>query len=1253
MRRPTSRTVAGAVVAAVLAALLAPVAAAAPKPASPPAEDRLWTTTGDQTGLHVLVAEAATGYAWRTAATLNRPGLDADQWIGNACATVSGRHLVVVYAPRTYTNKPELFDRGGYTAVVDLATGTTRHLPVRTSLAYFNPGCGHGESAVLTQGGDTDLGKTGLITLDAATGKLSPRVEVPGQLTSAVPTADGIVGADRDAVVRVAGDGVRTVLAASTGTPFGLTTDRAGGLVFLDRAQDQVRVRRAAGVRGKPAVSTLAQGRLGELGLAASANRTVAITGTATETRALPPSVVKLDVPVRAQPSTTGAAVVQEVAPPAGDGPVRVEGRSLATGKALTATLTPEAPAPAGGLSVRERPDDAGRYCAVPRNDPKTQVYQPKPKQVEWAADMAVKGHLMVQRPANWKGNGLPAYAPQDMFKPIMLKNHPDGRVPAQILLGILGQESNLWQATRLAYPGETGNPLIGNYYGTDIYNGTPADDWDIRWDKADCGYGVSQMTDGMRLAGHEKPGETSLPWEQQKAIATDYAANLAAGLRVLQKKWNELQEENVLLNNGDPAKLENWFLATWAYNSGYHKKGEAGSAGAYGLGWLNNPANPKYDPNRKDFGKNPKDFATPQKWPYPEKVLGFASYPPSGWEAPGTEVPFFRAGQWLVNEFRDTARPHPGTFCSNTANECWYGRNEFVPDYPGEPGTGKGDVRGEPAGPCAHTNGGKFDLKCWWHTSVTWKPNCARECGFEFIRYDWPQYAAEPEDGASFPPGCGDYGLPANALVIDDVGADVPKVSKPGCASRGGAGTFDLAFGSDSARIDLHQLGGGYGAHFWFSHTNKADPLGNRLKITGTWTLNRAVNGWARVYVHVPDHAAHTRQARYDIDLGNGGSRFRVLPQRVKANKWVSLGAFPFAGTPKVRLANQTADGKGVEDIAWDAVAVVPLPRKPDHVIAALGDSYASGEGASGPDGVDYYPETDVDGKDTNGWRAACHRSTKSWSRVMTLADSGVGVGPRADAHDERVEYRSVACSGARTKNLLPTKAGVTDAWGNPAETAYGELSQLDSGWVNEDTTLVTLSVGGNDARFIDVFQFCAYKSLLRCTDPRSVMGNDPEALVTYEPKVLANQVRTSVETVLAQVVDKAPLANIVLVGYPELLSNNASCLKGLDQEEVTWLNSMGTFLNGQLKKAADNTAAKGVRIRFADPAADFAGQAVCGDPALIHSVVLDLTPGDNPALEAWPGFGVLSAQSFHPTIDGAARYARAVTRSLRDLGI
>ncbi|KAA2251425.1 hypothetical protein F0L68_37060, partial [Solihabitans fulvus] len=194
-------------------------------------DDRLLTTNGDATGFHVMVAEARTGYSWRTVATLSQPGVDADQWIGNTCVTGSGNRAVVVYAPRTFTNREALFGRGGYTATVDLRSGTVTRLPIRTTLAYYNPGCGVDETATLTQGADQDLGRTGVLTVDAATGTLSARTELPGQFTSAVPVRGGFVAADAVGLVRVDGNGTHTRLAETGGVPSQVRPDADGGVV--------------------------------------------------------------------------------------------------------------------------------------------------------------------------------------------------------------------------------------------------------------------------------------------------------------------------------------------------------------------------------------------------------------------------------------------------------------------------------------------------------------------------------------------------------------------------------------------------------------------------------------------------------------------------------------------------------------------------------------------------------------------------------------------------------------------------------------------------------------------------------------------------------------------------------------------------------------------------------------------------------------------------------------------------------------
>lgn len=136
-------------------------------------KDVAWTTSGDAEGFHVLVADAADGYEWKTAATLSEPGFDADSWIGNACVSQSGKLAAVAYAPRTFTNKPELMVRGAFTAIVNLESGKVTKLKHQAALAYFSPGCGTGDDAVFTQlshDGDKQTG-TRLVSVDLASGK--------------------------------------------------------------------------------------------------------------------------------------------------------------------------------------------------------------------------------------------------------------------------------------------------------------------------------------------------------------------------------------------------------------------------------------------------------------------------------------------------------------------------------------------------------------------------------------------------------------------------------------------------------------------------------------------------------------------------------------------------------------------------------------------------------------------------------------------------------------------------------------------------------------------------------------------------------------------------------------------------------------------------------------------------------------------------------------------------------------------------
>ncbi len=892
-----------------------------------------------------------------------------------------------------------------------------------------------------------------------------------------------------------------------------------------------------------------------------------------------------------------------------------------------------------GGCERRAIPSDpsdsAARVCSVPRNDPRNQAMQPKPRQVEWAVDQAVTDSLYVSRPANWKNLGMPAYEPQGLFPHRALEG--GGQIPAQVMLGITAQESNMWQAARFAVPGMTANPLIGNYYGIDYYNKDTGDDWVIRWEKADCGYGVTQVTDGMRRPGQS---QDTLPEDQQRAIALDFAANIAKGAQILTDKWNQTRKDGLILNNGDWAHPENWFYAVWAYNSGFYPKVLAGvNNGAYGVGWLNNPINPRYPANRLAFlDTTYADAAHPQDWPYPEKVMGWAGHPPELIETPGTMVHGFRAAWWSSTKDRTNVKPPVNFFCDNT-NNCEPGA-KYTPNDP--------EVIGEPAGPCAHKNPvGQYDLKCWAHAAKTWKP-CPGACGNEILRFD-PGYAYQA-DAESYPPNCGFSGIPEGALIVDNVRSTVPSV-RPNCGRAfSDAGSFRFSFpdvsGNYPGKIDVHQIGTGFGGHFWMSNTHQE----SQRAATGIWTLDRAVGPWARMFVHLPVVGARTQQARYEIDVdGNGTYRKdRYLPRQIGANGWVSLGVFNFKGVPSVRLSNITEDGRTVDRIAWDAIAVQPLQAKPKHMVAALGDSYSSGEGAG-----DYYKESDAD-HGTPQWNA-CRRSPHAYPRKVVLPGTTEQLGTKIDRFDADVELGFVACSGAKTWNVAGD--GRPRSWKEPQKYSTGdgqfhEMSQVESGVLDEHTTLVTLSIGGNDGAAFGT-------AVTECGLPVPDCSQDATFLPRFKGKL--DTALLSTQALINKINQKARNAKIVLLGYPELLSRTIKCNASLwfDMGEVKALAELAGHLRTGQEELARTMRANNIPVYDASPIDHYAGHGGCDDPAWLHITRAgpagegDFHVGDDVLTLCFQASGTcLSRESFHPNQAGALNYATVLRDKLVAIG-
>jgi hypothetical protein len=779
--------------------------------------------------------------------------------------------------------------------------------------------------------------------------------------------------------------------------------------------------------------------------------------------------------------------------------------------------------------------------------------------------------------------------------------------------------------------------------------DGSQNDPWKIDWPKADCGYGITQVTDGMRMHGREKPEEQPLTTTQQQAVALDYTANIAAGVNILIEKWNQTRNAGMLVNEGTPKYIENWTFALWAYNAGFYPEADKGKHGGHwGVGFTNNPANPLWKANRTPFLENSEgkdDYshaAHPQDWPYQEKVIGWAARPISAMFAPGDMQPGYRAAWWNSNTLRTGAKPANDLFC-NASNNCNPGK--IGDNDSNDPGKGACELDDPKSSVWLH---------CWWNKEVKWK-DCddGAQCGNPVHRFN-DTYPEQP-DGNAYPPRC-TPNIPSGTYIVDNL----PNGTRPAgsdlrsCGNVSSAGTFTFDFANwnntQPGKMDLHQIGAAYSNHFWFSHTRKAsDSDGARLLTTGTWSLSYSMNDWVRIMVHLPDHGAHTQQAKYEIDTGSGSfTRTRTIGQERGANSWASLGAYKVSGKPRVRLSNATLDGTGDEDVAWDAVAFQPLGGKPKHMVAVLGDSYTSGEGAGA-----YSPESDKD-HGTKQWNG-CRRSNNAWARKIVLPGMSQSVGANIDAWGYEAELGVAACSGAMTKNLATVPSGNTPQ--AHREGQFNEVLQVDSGVLSSDSTLVMLTLGGNDeGGFAGAMQECG--SISNCSNDSNFLPRN---------KAIIDRMIPDLSSVLETIATRAPNARIVLMGYPELLSRTVKCAGSwyYDMTEVKVLADLVNYANAEQKRAVDSlrTGPLKLKVDYANPVDAFVGHGGCDDPEWINKIVIgpngdgdfhDGDPAAQPASCLWGNSGgkCISRESFHPKSVGTTTYADVMRKRLGEIG-
>ncbi len=218
-----------------------------------------------------------------------------------------------------------------------------------------------------------------------------------------------------------------------------------------------------------------------------------------------------------------------------------------------------------------------------------------------------------------------------------------------------------------------------------------------------------------------------------------------------------------------------------------------------------------------------------------------------------------------------------------------------------------------------------------------------------------------------------------------------------------------------------------------------------------------------------------------------------------------------------------------------------------------ALGDSYSSGLGAGG-----YISSS-----------GSCDRSTRAYPEQWSGDNSPAS-------------FVSVACAGATTSDVLSSQVLALSA----------------------STTLVSITIGGNDAGFSSVMETCVLESTSSCLNA-----------VSAARAFVANQLPAKLDTTLQTIRADAPNARIVVLDYPDLydLSKSSTCI-GLSTKDRTALNGGADALDGALATAAATNG-----DTFADVRGQFAAHEICDSGSWLHSVDI---------------FAISS--SYHPTASG-----------------
>lgn len=262
-----------------------------------------------------------------------------------------------------------------------------------------------------------------------------------------------------------------------------------------------------------------------------------------------------------------------------------------------------------------------------------------------------------------------------------------------------------------------------------------------------------------------------------------------------------------------------------------------------------------------------------------------------------------------------------------------------------------------------------------------------------------------------------------------------------------------------------------------------------------------------------------------------------------------------------------------------------------------ALGDSYASGEGAGSSN---FYPETNVSGVNQ------CHLSPLSYPYLI--------------GQDLQLSStHSAACSGAKIADVLTNAQYKTVPSNNTlGDWLPGPQPQLQK--ITKQTNVITISAVGNDVGFGDIVQRCIMES-----DTCYGTYEDREELVLLINKQFDRLVDTYTQLKHAA----APDARIYVIGYPQIVNPGGRCGDNvrLNYSETIFAHDLIDDLDSVIEKAAARAG-----VYYVSDSTVFEGHRLCDSST--QKAVNGITIQQNG--NSWTN------NSFHPNPYGHALLAK-----------